>query len=154
MNNEDFAYAAGFVEGEGCIAINKPNLNNFGILTVTVSNTDRQTIDWFQERWPGCVKLKQNKNPKNRLAWEWLVASKKAANFLIQIRTFIVRDIIKQKIAVALDFQKGKRSDSRWMTSEEKDFYKMEQWNAYLWMGELTRRGNVNDSILGVRNEN
>jgi len=41
MNNEDYVYAAGFVDGEGCITTASANFR------VTISSTNLSIIEWF-----------------------------------------------------------------------------------------------------------
>ena len=73
----DWAYAAGFVDGEGCIAVIRsyvPARGHFCYgVTVVVTNRDRQILDWFRDLWSGhVVSLKPNtKGPLVRDAWNW-----------------------------------------------------------------------------------
>lgn len=55
----DWAYAAGFVDGEGCIAVVRSFSPVRGIyqysVNVVVANGDRRVLDWFQSTWGGWV---------------------------------------------------------------------------------------------------
>ena len=55
----DWAYAAGFVDGEGCIAITRSFViarNKYAYsVAVVVSNGDRSVLDWMRDLWRGCL---------------------------------------------------------------------------------------------------
>jgi hypothetical protein len=132
------AWAAGLFEGEGTVRINKPTIRNWGSLMVSVVNTDREVVDFFQARWPGYCKPAGGLDPtRQRPAWVWVIAARKAADFLTTIRPFIVRNKVKERIEHALWFQSQKRHG----TGCFDDAYKQEQWEAYMWMCELNWRG-------------
>jgi hypothetical protein len=140
----ELAWAAGLFEGEGTIRINKPSLRNWGSLCVSVVNTDRQIVDWFQVRWPGYMKASTGLRPEQRPAWVWVIAAHSAAAFLEQIGPYVVRDRVRERIALALRFQSEKRSDVRRMSDDDRHAYAQAQWEAYWWMCELNKRGNPN----------
>ena len=141
MTEVELAWTAGLFEGEGSVRISKPAQRNWGSLVVSTVNTDIQIIEWFQVRWPGCMKVVTGMRPEQKTAWFWVLAAKKAAAFLEQIVPYIVRDAMREKIRIGLDFQAGKSSRARWMTESERYAYAEQQWNAYWWMGHLNERG-------------
>jgi hypothetical protein len=53
IRETDWAYAAGFVDGEGCIAIGRsfePKRGRFYYsVQVVVTNRDRAVLDWFRQ---------------------------------------------------------------------------------------------------------
>ena len=59
IKDTDWAYAAGFVDGEGCIAITKsfnPTRGRFAYgVAVVVTNCERDVLDWMHEHWGGWV---------------------------------------------------------------------------------------------------
>ncbi|HEX2646847.1 MAG TPA: hypothetical protein VHO95_06440, partial [Candidatus Dormibacteraeota bacterium] len=76
IKETDWAYAAGFVDGEGCIAITRsfsPQRNRFYYgVAVVVSNRDRSVLDWFKEVWGGHVLLfSPDRGGKAVPAWNW-----------------------------------------------------------------------------------
>lgn len=138
VKDVELAWAAGLFEGEGTVRINKPTKRNLGHLVVSVVNTDRDVLDFFQQRWPGYMKPATGLDPRRqRPAWVWVVAARRAAEFLRCIRPFLVRRMVMKRIEHALDFQDGKRVGRATRTRE----YVEEQWFAYLWMRELNARG-------------
>ena len=75
IKDTDWAYAAGFVDGEGCIAITRtsnPARNRFyyGVAVVAV-NRERQVLDWFQGLWGGWVVQMPHSGGKARRSWAW-----------------------------------------------------------------------------------
>jgi hypothetical protein len=59
IKETDWAYAAGFVDGEGCIAVTRSfNANRdrfyYGVAVVVV-NRDRSVLDWMNHLWSGWV---------------------------------------------------------------------------------------------------
>jgi hypothetical protein len=144
MTPIELAWAAGLFEGEGTVRINKPSPRNWGALVVSVVNTDRQVLDWFQSRWPGYMKPATGLGPNQRPAWVWTIAARQAAGFLRDILPYVVRDAVRAKIAHALEFQGQKRNDTRSMSGADRYAYAEEQWCSYWWMGELNQRGNPN----------
>lgn len=93
-------YLAGFFDGEGCItvAINRTPGEKIKrgtpgkvyvkySLSVQLTNTDRSTLDYCQERWGGHVYLQsKSKNSHRRDCFVWRVNGKKSIPFLTDIK--------------------------------------------------------------------
>lgn len=141
MTDIELAWAAGLFEGEGTVRISRPAPRNWGSLTASVVNTDRQVLDWFQARWPGYMKAATGLRPEQRDAWVWVIAAQRASVFIRLIRPFVVRDAVRDKIDHALAFQDQKRRNVRWMGDAERYTYAEDQWNSHWWMCELNKRG-------------
>ena len=70
---DDLAYAAGYLDGEGCFHITN------GKISVTCETTHKPTIMWLQTLFGGSVtSLLKKKNPKWRSTYRWSVVSKQA----------------------------------------------------------------------------
>jgi len=58
-SDTDWAYAAGFVDGEGCIAVTRcfvPSRAKYTYsVSVVVANRERAVLDWFKDLWGGWV---------------------------------------------------------------------------------------------------
>lgn len=142
ISDLELAWAAGLFEGEGTVRINKPTRRNLGHLAVSVVNTDRQVVDFFQARWPGYMKAATGLDPtRQRPAWVWCIAARKAADFLAAIRPFVVRDKVRVKIDHGIYFQGQKKPYNAKRTAQEAYDYAEDQWCAYWWMCELNTRG-------------
>src|SRR5205807_3226561 len=75
IRDTDWAYAAGFVDGEGCIAIARafsPVRNRFYYtIQVVVANTDRSVLDWMKAAWGGHVVAVIQTQGDGRNSWTW-----------------------------------------------------------------------------------
>jgi hypothetical protein len=87
----DYWYAAGFIDGEGCITVrvatstsNKWNQSMFA--SVSASQVDRDVLAWMQERWGGSIRRIPPRRPKQQDCWEWVVVSQQAYVFLEGVR--------------------------------------------------------------------
>jgi hypothetical protein len=92
MDNTELAYAAGILDGEGCITVARRGDKKGFQLVVTVANTNLPVINWLQARWGGSVhRLNPDKRTiRPRLAWHWVCASKKGSNFLQDVRPYMI----------------------------------------------------------------
>lgn len=94
MTKEDIIYAAGFIDGEGCVTTS--NGYNF---RVTVSNTNKDILVWFQSVFGGNLNDQHlPKNPKHNIAWKWVICSK--ANLLTFLNLIIPYLHIKKLEAI------------------------------------------------------
>jgi hypothetical protein len=88
-------YAAGFLDGEGCIgfSINK----NSVFPRVLIVNTNRNVLEMFQKRWGGDIKSSRVKGkPIWKERFTWRLSWSKCVSFLSQVEPFLV---IKNKQA-------------------------------------------------------
>jgi hypothetical protein len=97
--DSDKAYAAGFIDGEGCITVRvstsrKPSWNPSMYASLTISQVDPRPLQWFQQRWGGALRpLKRRRDGRNdRNAWEWVVVGRQAQQCFED-----VRDMLKVK---------------------------------------------------------
>lgn len=94
----DWAYGAGFVDGEGCIAVARSFVKgrgkfSYGVVGV-VSNRDRQVLEWFRDMWSGNVVRARSggggQGTFAREAWNWRSPTGQSARFFMQgIRPFL-----------------------------------------------------------------
>lgn len=133
----DLAFAAGLLEGEGCVSINTPTKRNIGTLVVSVTNTNVELLDWLNLRWPGSVGTASTSRPDQRPAARWTTASRKALAFLDDIAPFAVTWRMQERIATARWWQqiKGRPWRQRTDTDDEEAF------SCFMWMRHLNRRG-------------
>jgi hypothetical protein len=95
IKDTEWAYAAGFVDGEGCIAIVRsfaPRRGRYYYgVNVVVSNTDRPVLDWMQTLWGGWVVgvSAEGKSRASRPAWSWRIATTGSRPFLTGIRPWL-----------------------------------------------------------------
>jgi hypothetical protein len=71
----DWAYAAGFVDGEGCIAITREHVPARGkfvySVAVVVVNRERDVLDWMRDLWEGWVVAGSPSGGRARRTWTW-----------------------------------------------------------------------------------
>jgi hypothetical protein len=71
----DWAYAAGFVDGEGCISVVRafvPKADRFYYSVHTVvANRERSVLDWFQATWGGWVVDVRHRKGRARPSFTW-----------------------------------------------------------------------------------
>ena len=96
IRNTDWAYAAGFVDGEGCIAIGRsfvPAKERFYYsVQIVVSNRDRVVLDWMKATWGGWVvsASSPSRGVKARACWTWRTPTgQNAGPFLRGIRSYL-----------------------------------------------------------------
>lgn len=96
MNKENavkYAYAAGFVDGEGCLKMSKRNPRNgravnYGLL-VSVVQKDARPLDWLVGNFGGQIYLKNKKLDSSDWIYEWRVSEQRAYEFLKKIAPFL-----------------------------------------------------------------
>src|ERR1700722_3930957 len=95
---EDCAYAAGFIDGEGCITVRgqrRQYLEEKGwqvspYVIVMVSQVAPRPLQWMQARWGGSLRqLFRRRKPDERDAWEWGCSSQKAYRLITDIRPWL-----------------------------------------------------------------
>jgi hypothetical protein len=91
----DWAYAAGFVDGEGCISVmrgfsQRRDRYIYGVGVIVV-NRDRSVLDWMRQLWSGwVVAMPKATNGQARAAWAWRSPTGLAsAPFLTGIRPWL-----------------------------------------------------------------
>lgn len=115
-------YCAGFFDAEGTILI-ACDKYAAGItrhnLQVTLSNTDKQNVNYFSELYGGSTLCR--KNNVNKINMVWKVRCNKAFKFLVLIIDYLI--VKQQQANIAIDFQKEKMliKHNRWnkITSSE-----------------------------------
>jgi hypothetical protein len=76
-SDTDWAYAAGFVDGEGCIAVTRsfvPLRNRFYYsVHVVVANNQREVLDWMAANWSGWVVsvVARGRSSVTKDSWTW-----------------------------------------------------------------------------------
>jgi hypothetical protein len=93
---EDYLYAAGFTDGEGCITVRRstnrrPEWNPSMYASVTISQADPYgaMLTWFADRWGGAVRKKPQAGTMARDAWEWCIVGRQAYVFLAGVRPYL-----------------------------------------------------------------
>lgn len=130
----ELAYAAGVVDGEGCITIRLSSRVKAGrpsmvhALALAVSSIDKPLTDWLCERFGGYC---STRTPKRALkeVHTWRCESKTAANVLRVIRPYLL--IKAAQADIALEFQAiipprgGRDNKLTWSALEARETYRV-----------------------------
>lgn len=105
------AYAAGIIDGEGCITIrrkrNPENSRNYYNLVVKVGMTGNSSaIDILKTNWGGQICL----SGKLRRQKQWSIYCLQAEKFLRDVLPYLI--VKKNQAEVALDFHKNRKRSS------------------------------------------
>ena len=93
MRQTDLAWAAGIVDGEGCILLYraKTRTGDAWVLRLTVINTSQPMLQRLQEIFQlGSVRQRRRTNPRHKVQWTWEIAARKAEAALILLLPYLV----------------------------------------------------------------
>ena len=137
----DWVYAAGFVDGEGCIAIVRsfaPRRGRYYYgVQVVVANTERHVLDWMQGVWGGWVVATSSGQGRARASWNWRTSSGTARVFLTGIQPWLRLKTAQCQNALAMDelLQRSRRTLGReplpqaWLEEHEKLYWVQRELN-------------------------
>lgn len=80
-------YAAGFVDGEGCINFAKTKSNIFP--RVLVTNTNIEILNEFKNKWGGDIKQLSLRKDNWKQGYSWRICWSKAVEFLSDIEPYL-----------------------------------------------------------------
>lgn len=89
----DLAWAAGIIDGEGCVRLERrvQGVNPTFILTVIVANTDPRIVTRLAEIFGlGTIHGRKYSNPRNRPSFAWKVSSRQAEHVLRLVAPYLV----------------------------------------------------------------
>lgn len=85
---KDYAYAAGLIDGDGCISIRESGQtsntrwNPSWYASVVVAMTHPGPLRWLQERWGGSIRQVRQRGERERPSWEWLIVNRQCYQLL------------------------------------------------------------------------
>jgi hypothetical protein len=107
ISSNSIAYAAGLLDGEGCIAVYEyPTKLGFQQVRfdVQISNTDTRPLIWMRDTFGGSLSRRGGiKRANCRECYYWHIMNAKAAEFLKMVRPFC--KIKSEQIDAALEFR-------------------------------------------------
>ncbi|HEY4914769.1 MAG TPA: hypothetical protein VIJ91_12725 [Candidatus Dormibacteraeota bacterium] len=138
----DWAYAAGFVDGEGCISVSRsfePRRGRYQYgVQVVVANGDRRPLDWLQQIWGGWVVAVSRGEGKARASWTWRCPTGLSARpFLTGIRPWLrIKGAQCENALVMIELlQRGRRTlgpyplPQAWLEEQEKHYWTQRELN-------------------------
>jgi hypothetical protein len=133
----ELAIAAGLMEGEGCIRISAFTRTNKGSLSASLTNTNKEIVDWMHTRWHGFCKPVSGMGPNRKPAWAWSIAARKALQFLDLIEPYVITERMRDRIKTARWWQQIKAKPAHLRTEEDAH----ESFDCWHIMSHLNRRG-------------
>jgi hypothetical protein len=92
MDSQNWAYAAGVIDGEGCIhaaATNTARGRATYVVRLTVTNTCPELVKWFQEQLGGTIWTYTNPNERYRVRYVWHAPAKDVKNILLGVLPYL-----------------------------------------------------------------
>ena len=121
-----YIYMAGIVDGEGSISIRRENPKGNYVyyrVTLRVTNTNKELIDWLQKTFNGTVHKRKNWKSCWKPCFEWKVYDSIAITIIKRILPYLIVKL--QQASLAIHFQRAKSNFSQY----------------FIKMKELNRRG-------------
>lgn len=103
------AYAAGLFDGEGMIRmtshIHRDKVTRIYQIQCVLGVVHRPVIEALKEEYGGSIHENRHdlRSPRNRIVFQWAIASQKAASFMRRIQPYVV--IKRDQLELALEFQ-------------------------------------------------
>lgn len=88
----DLAYAAGIVDGEGCIMAKPDRRHVHGTnyqLTCKIEMAELETILWFQAKFGGGINKPKRSRSYFRQTYRWEICGKRCLEFLARIEPYM-----------------------------------------------------------------
>lgn len=92
MYNEfDLAYAAGYIDGDGCLYIGSYSNSNKIIYeySIQVSSVKKESCDWLKNKFGGSIRTKE-KEGNRRTPYVWTIKNKECIELAHAIRPYLV----------------------------------------------------------------
>lgn len=126
-------WAAGFIDGEGCIGLSRQKqpasaVGYYYKVTLQVGQKARKPLDFLSDLFGGTVR----QNPSGY--YYWMLSSRKAVAALVEIEPFLVFKNSQAKIVIEFQGRRGvlpigvKLSKSQ-LKADDRDFLKMRTLN-------------------------
>lgn len=144
MKETDLAYAAGIIDGEGCIAIAhckhaKVTSGYVNRLSVAVAMTTPEIPQWFKDNFGGCLSKKKSSYSNHRDVHTWMIQATQAQVYLKMILPYLKLKQPQAKNGIL--FQAVKSSGGyRSQNPKPKEAYEVEEFFVGA-MHLLNRRG-------------
>lgn len=99
MDATEWAYLAGFIDGDGSIC-----RCGGSVIALHVANTDKRVLDWIRVRFPvtGAINFHRRRKTHRRDYWTWDVTGRQVAPVLYGVRPFLVLKSGQAEIALEL----------------------------------------------------
>jgi len=124
MEDVDRAYAAGIIDGEGCISIHQGGYDKYKFrsrgyefsLYTCVGMASYGIIEWLHYNFGGSISKTKGKD-----YWRWNVSAQKCTKFLESILPYLKLKYCQAKLGIAFQQQKAQRQRRQQRTEKEID---------------------------------
>ncbi len=121
LGPEILAYAAGIIDGEGCISITYASYRTGSPhfrLVVTVSNTNEDLVSWLQYMFGGSYHHYEDmKRPNQKPVYKWNLGTKASCEFLKMIQPYVL--LKQEQIKLAFEFHERMGQQGKELSAEE-----------------------------------
>jgi hypothetical protein len=132
-------------EGEGTVTINSAGAK-YTRSVVSLTNTDRQIVDFYQMRWPGVRHIRKQTSLKHKRAYVWMLHGDNVLAFLMDVLPYLRTSLERKKFRIVI-----KSQIERWSFEQTSHCARMHKY--HLQMRELNRKGpppNAQSTTLGA----
>lgn len=109
MKDTDLAWAAGFIDGEGCIQIAKGTTGDgytYYSLNLTATQLDPEPLEKLRAMFGGSIMLTNSAARRNNPIWRWQAAPVPALAALVAMLPYLT--VKRREAELAIDYQQGK----------------------------------------------
>jgi len=118
MTEVDKAYIAGFVDGEGCIQLQKKRKPGRYCLRFRITQTDKAILDWIKAcTGEGTVRRWSLQSERHRERYEWYCGGYKALCILHEIYPYL--KLKKLQAEIAFEFEKTMVGTGNFLTESQ-----------------------------------
>lgn len=110
---EDLAWAAGCFEGEGTVTIVRGGRLGYSRGVVSLTNTDREIVDFYRARWGGTVAARKRQKAHYRQAWVWTIGGARMLPFLLDVVSHLRTSAERRKFELAIAAQRARWQGAR-----------------------------------------
>lgn len=145
LSDEDYAYLAGIIDGEGSIIIRTVYHNKTSVYLVPsliISNTDMNLMNYIRERFPLKTRSLTKDKRKHKIVYQAVITCKKTLKpFLEKIYPFLI--VKKKQAELLLNFMESRGDKWNTLPPKERGYTKKEI--EIFWR---IRRINCTDKVL------
>jgi len=115
IKDSDIAWAAGFLDGEGCFYMqkNKQRGNYYWTPSLTAEQADLRPLEKLQELFGGTIYTRPSRGENRRPTWAWrLGGNEKLAFVLAELEPYLIvkkEKAIEMQERIAINLAKGSR---------------------------------------------
>jgi|SRR3954471_9593594 hypothetical protein len=99
-----WAYAAGFVDGEGCITSYRNSVSGYYYVRIRVGQRDREVLDWLKDHFGGRIWFRPHSGLSDKGSYTWGLECGAAKPFLRGIYPYMRVKKKQAKLAYFLTY--------------------------------------------------